>query len=184
MLFKQLSEFLEREINKRISPKMKMQFEGDLRGYQLLRTELEEKVILSTNWLAYFLENTTTDIPIEDLKTLDDSSLLTFHQITIEFLKKLIDGNQEKEPLGESLCDYVRTIYSDTKAECETRFPEFPKGDGFADYLDTREQREGKSEARKTGAYCIFCGADSKNIRKNGDKWKCDFCGKQFRKKV
>lgn len=181
MLLKQLSEFLEREINKRISPKMRMQFEGNTQGYFLLRAEIEDQLIHSINWLTYFPEHISFETPIEDLKTLDNSSLLTLHKILIETLKRLIDANQEKEPLGESLCVFVRAIYQDTKAECETRFPEFPKGDGFEDYLGAREHREGKSEARKTGAFCIFCNG---SVRSNGDKWKCDSCGKQFRKKV
>lgn len=160
---------------------MSQQFEGNTQGYFKLREEIESKVISETNWSSYFSEHVTLDMQFEDPKTLCDSDLLTFHQISLETLKRFIDSRLEKEPLGFSLCVYVRAIYSDTKAELETRFADYPKGDGFADYLSAREQREGKETARKTGEYCIHCG--SKNVRSNGDKWQCDDCKRQTRKR-
>jgi hypothetical protein len=86
--------------------------------------------------------------------------------------------NQIREK--ESLCDYVRAVYSDTKQELENRFADYPRGDGFEDYLSVRTQREGKEDARKSGEYCINCG--SKNVRSNGTMWSCDDCKRHFRK--
>lgn len=175
MLLKMLSEFLEKRTNQEISPKMKLSLEGDNRAYFLKRAEIEERILKETNWLAYFLDN-VQDPELEDPKTLDDSDLLTIHQVFIEILKKSIDAHQENEPM----CTKVLALYRKSKTELETRFADYPREDGFEDYLEARTQREGRSDARKTGEFCIFCG--SEKIRSNGDKWQCRNCKKLFRK--
>jgi hypothetical protein len=77
-------------------------------------------------------------------------------------------------------CTYILTVYRKFKTELETRFSDYPKGDGFLDYLDARSQREGKSKARETGEFCVHCG--STKVRSNGSMWSCGDCKKQFRK--
>jgi hypothetical protein len=176
MLLKQLSNFLEKRVNQELSAKMRLSLESATLEYFKKREEIEERVILTTNWLAYFVEN-IHEPEFEEPSTLDDSDLLTAHKVLIEALKRFIDSHQESDPT----CTYILTVYRKFKTELEKRFPDYPKGDGFLDYLEARTEREGKSDARRTGEFCIHCG--SKNVRSNGDKWQCDDCKKQFRKR-
>lgn len=176
MLLKELSRFLEKRVNQELSPKMKLSLESNNLQYFQKREEIEAHILETTNWFTYFLDN-IREPEFEDPSTLDDSDLLTFHKVLIEALKRAIDSHNESDPT----CTYILSVYYKTKAELEKRFADYPKGNGFLDYLETRTQREGKSEARKTGAFCIFCG--SENVRSNGDKWQCGDCEKQFRKR-
>jgi predicted RNA-binding Zn-ribbon protein involved in translation (DUF1610 family) len=177
MLLKQLENFLEKRINQTLSAKMKLSFESNISGYFQEREQIEGKVILETNWLSYFSEYVTTETEFEDPKFLDDSDLLTFHQITIEALKRFIDAHRETE----TLCNHVLAVYRDTKTELEKRFPEFPRGDGFTDYLEARTEREVRDSARITGSMCPNCG--STDISSYGDKWRCRTCQKLWRKR-
>ena len=172
-----LSEFLEKRVNQELSAKMKMFYESNTLEYFKKRMEIEEHILNSTDWLLYFIDH-VQDSELEDPSTLDESDLLTVHKVFIEVLKKAIDSHQENEPM----CTKVLTLYRKSKTELEHRFADYPREDSFEDYLSTRELREGKFEARKTGEFCINCG--STEVRSNGSQWKCDTCGKQFRKRV
>lgn len=155
---------------------MKLQYESNARGYFQEREEIEAKIILETNWLSYFNEHVILDTPIEDPKTLDNSDLLTFHQIMIQTLKGFIDTNRE----SESMCAFILAVYERSKTELENRFHNYPQGSGFLDYLSARSEREQRDNARITGSMCPNCG--SADIASYGDKWKCRNCKKLFRK--
>jgi len=66
MMWLLLEEFLMEEVNRRISPKMSMQFEGNERGYFALRAEIEAKIILETAWLGFWQNCEFLEEPLEN----------------------------------------------------------------------------------------------------------------------
>jgi hypothetical protein len=172
-----LTQFLNKETNRKISPKMKLQFEGNEKGYFRLREEIEEKVILETNWLPFWKDCEFLDEPLENLTLFTDSDLLTLNQVLVESLKDFIDVHLE----NDSICIRLRELREATFMNLRTRFPELGDEDGFQEYLGDRERRENKEDYRKTGSQCIHCG--SENVTSYGKEWLCKSCGKRFRKR-
>jgi hypothetical protein len=156
---------------------MSLQFDGNTSGYFKFRAELETKVILETSWLSFWQNCTFLDEPLENLGLFTDSDLLTLNQVLVESLKDFVDAHQE----NNEICRKLRTMHETTFANLRTRFPELRDGDGFQEYLESREESEHREDYRVSGKRCIHCGSES--VRSNGNHWQCDSCKRGFRKK-
>jgi len=177
MMWLLLEEFLMEEVNRRISPKMSMQFEGNERGYFALRAEIEAKIILETAWLGFWQNCEFLEEPLENLADFRDSELLTLNQILVQSLKAFIDAHEE----NNTICLMLRAMHEETVSDIRRRFPnELGNGDGFLDYLNSRSESEHAESYRSSGEKCINCG--SKNVHSKGAEWKCFDCGKRFSK--
>jgi hypothetical protein len=171
-----LSNFLMEAVNQKLSPKMKMQYDGNERGYFALRAELEAKVILETAWLAFWQNCKFLNEPLENLDLFTDSELLTFNQILVESLKDFIDAHEE----NNEICLMLRAMHEKTVSDIRRRFPnELPDGDGFEDYLNSRSQSEHAESYRGSGERCIYCNGS--NIHSKGDEWVCFDCRERHR---
>jgi hypothetical protein len=168
----ELREFLTKSVNSRISYKMKERYNNE-RMICELRNKIEDDVILSTNWFSYF-EN---DVSLEELnKPLENFPLKTLMIIIIEGLKQYVDNGSELN----SKCLLLRNIYLNLKETLSSQIP-FEDGDGFADYLKTKQHRIDLEDARISGELCPFC--ESTNVKSyDFNKWQCHNCGKFFRK--
>jgi len=185
--FEDLNEFLIRQVNNKISQKQKAELQN-LSEYASFRANLEENLVLSTNWRLIF-DVQPIELPTqkdaETVKTLSDDDLMRNIVILNHALASHIDHFEEGKPKTQILHAYYRLL----KNEIAHRNLDFYTaiGDGYQEYLEDRTDRLATAKelesARQTGSVCIFCG--SKNVRSyNSEKWKCYDCGKQFRKRL
>lgn len=185
--FGEIGEYLLEMVTGKISDKMKLEC-GTVKAYAHKRSEIERDLIRSgINWHTFFESCDFMRMPTEEDKefiaTLNNQDLMDMLYIMISAQKRYIDAFEET-----SLnCQILHAFYLLLKSEMELRpnLAFMPKGDGFLDYLESREDRlkriDAKQKARIEGNLCIFC--ESTNIRSNGNNWQCLDCGKYFRKK-
>jgi hypothetical protein len=185
--FEELNLFLIRAVNQKISQKQKLQLQN-LTEYSSFRVNLEENIVLSTNWRSV-LDNQPLELPtqedIERIKTLSNDDLMRDIVILNHALSDCIDNFEESKPKTQIIHAYYRLLKQEVAHRPSLDF--YPKEDGYQEYLEDRTDRLATSQqlerARETGEVCIFCG--STNVRSyNSEKWKCYTCGKQFRKRL
>jgi hypothetical protein len=144
----------------------------DTRGYFLKRDEIENKVIASDFPFAFFQESATLS-EIEGLR-LDVLDAKTLMLIIISALKSYVDNDPEN-PKAEAL----HVHYLRLKQELSSVIP-FESGDGYLEYLGSKNVRAELLDARVSGSVCLRCG--SHDIKSKGKEWQCKVCGKRFRK--
>jgi len=166
-----LQERLTQQINQQISPKARERL--STRQYLMKCEEIEEDVIQSVFPYAFFNEATLEEIEQLDPTLLDSKTLML---IVISALRGFIDNEQETEPKVEALHGF----YLRLKNSLCALIPEFPKEDGFVDYLKTKQHRTDLEDARVTGSICIFC--EGGDVKSYGNKWFCKSCGRYFSK--
>jgi hypothetical protein len=167
-----LREALMREVNSRLSWKGKERL--STRQYFMKRSEIEEDVIGSDFCYAFFEnESTLTEIGELEPSLIDAKTLML---CVISALRTYIDNEQENSPKAVLL----HKLYLQLKQQLSAEIP-FEAGDGFADYVASKTERQEFEEARETGKICIRCG--SNNVHSKGAEWCCFDCGKRFRKR-
>jgi hypothetical protein len=195
-VFCNLKDHLMASVNGKISFKLKENRFSHAKDYFALRRDMEEKVILETNWSSSFDECIWLNEPLEDPKTLSDSDLVTFQLVIIQALKGYIDNHREQDPNAQRL----HQIYLSLKSELVNRNLDDSGSDGFQSYLSRREKQEQENnrleessrteqeekniqleEARVSGSICPYC--QSVNVKKNGNSFQCKNCGRYWRKK-
>lgn len=169
--------FDELRANTRISQKAKERF-ANPRAYFLMRQREEEKVILSGFGYAFFEESDLADIQDMQINSKIPYPFCekTLMMVLIESLKSYVDAGKEDDP--RSIVLHEKYLQLKTKVSAEIPFEE---GDGFADYVDSKTERQEFEEARETGKICIRCG--SNDVHSKGAEWRCFDCGKRFRKR-
>jgi hypothetical protein len=183
--FGEIAEYLCGLTNSKISDKMKLEYPTE-RAYFKKRAEIENELILrGINWQNTF-ESMDLRFPTEEdkavVKTLSNQELMDFTIIMNLALRGYVDSFEEEN----EKCKILHEFYLLLKFEIELRpnLSFFPKGDGFLDYLESRDSRnklrDKKLNARIEGTMCLFC--EGTNIRSNGNMWHCLDCGKNFRK--
>ena len=126
------------------------------------------------------MEDFQISFPTEDDKKaiteMSDYDLRKINLILIQASKIVIYNEEETTELAQK----VHAYYLLTHAELEQRIPEYPKGDGFEEYLAERAEREEIGDFRLTGKQCPNCG--SSDIHSKGKERRCGSCGKRFSK--
>jgi len=185
--FGEIGQYLVEMVTGKFSDKMRLE-NPTVKMYVHKRSEIERDLIRNgINWHSFFESCDFMRLPTEEdkefVKTLSNGDLLDMLHIMILALKGYIDAFEET-----SLnCEILHEFYLLLKKEIELRpnLSFMPKGDGFLDYLESREERKDlldrKQNARYTGEMCIFC--ESTNIRSNGSMWVCVDCHRSFRKR-
>ncbi len=181
-LFRKLCDYICGKVNDSISMQIRERLGVNL--YVSLHVKKETELIQSEDWLSV-LKMFEIDYPTESdkeaIKQMETSDLLDIHQILIQASKQAIDSHEENTELAQKIHAY----YLLTHSELEQRIPNYLRGDGFEDYLTSRENREGKNklleETRITGSVCPYC--ESTNVKKDGNAFRCKSCGRYWRKK-
>jgi hypothetical protein len=184
--FGKLGLYLIERANAQISWKMRLEYDK-LDAYAEKRSEIETEIITShVDWFHYFetcgFLAFPTEEDIEFTETLSNDDILTMLLVIINGLKGYIDRFEEDSPNCQKLYGFYKLLKEEIAQRPNLSY--MPHGDGFKDYLSSREERrkirDKKQSARIKGNICIFC--ESTNIRSNGNMWKCLSCGKSFRK--
>jgi hypothetical protein len=146
-----------------------------LRQYLAKCEEIEDEIIQSEFPFAFFQEATLEEIEALDPTLFDSKTLML---IIIEALKSFVDNEQENDPKVSAL----HKIYLALKISLCALIPEFPKEDGFVDYLNSRESKLLAEQLKQTGEKCPYCSGT--HIQKYGQKkFKCVSCGHYWRTK-
>jgi hypothetical protein len=184
--FGEIAEYLCGLTNSKISDKMKLEYPTE-RAYFKKRAEIEKELILrGINWQNTF-ESMDLRFPTEEdkavVKTLSNQELMDFTVIMNLALRGFVDSFEEENEKCKILHEFYLLLKSEIALRPNLSF--FPLGDGFEDYLSSREDRtklENKKEnARLTGEMCIHC--ESRNVRSNGNMFTCIDCHRSFRKR-
>ncbi len=184
--FGELGLYLLGLVNAKFSDKMKLEYPTQSAYFQK-RAEIEKELILNgVNWYSYFencefLKEPTRE-DAEFVKTLSNGDLLDMLVVVGKGLRGFVDAYEEEDVHCEMLHDFYLLLKREIKLRPNLNY--IPTGDGFLDYLESREARKEienkKLNARIKGNLCIFC--ESENVRSNGNMWKCLDCNRQFRK--
>lgn len=177
-----LTDFLLKA-NRNITMKAREQRLSKVEDYLRVLEAVQQDMILNTTYISFF-DSMPFDFPsledVHEVKTLENSDILQFIVILNHALSQYIDTEKENlEP-----CQKLYAYYKLLKKEAINRNPNYPKEDGFLDYLNSRnerlEQKAKLEKARVEGNICIHCG--SENVKSYGNMWKCFDCKRKFRK--
>jgi hypothetical protein len=137
--------------------------------------ETENEIIASEFPFAFFQEVTVEEIEQLNPDVIEKTTLML---CIISALKQFFDAEQEDNPK----CEALHKIYLELKNALCALIPEFPKDDGFVDYLDSRESKLLAEQLKQTGEKCPYCSGT--HIQKYGQKkFKCVSCGHYWRTK-
>jgi len=185
--FGEIALYLLGQVNAKISDKMKLEY-PTLHAYAHKRCEIETDLIKNgINWHSFFETCEFMRKPTKEdkdfIKTLSNQDLLDMLIIMNLALRGYVDSYEEKSENCQILHEFYLLLKEEIALRPNLSF--MPLGDGFVDYLESREDRkklrDKKQNARKKGNLCIFC--EGSNLRSNGNNWQCLDCGKYFRKK-
>jgi hypothetical protein len=167
-------------VNGKISEKARDRL--GVKEYFALRVQKEKKIILDSGFAFDFFEREAT---LEEIENLDVSARTiegiavdktTLMLCTIQALKSYVGSEDLENPKCEALHGLFLKLKEDLNPEVAFEY----EGDDFLAYLDEKELRRQKEEARVMGSVCVFCG--SEDVHSYGSMWKCSKCGKHFRK--
>lgn len=168
-----LRDRLLQAVNGELSAKGKERI--GLQQYLAKCEEIENEIIASEFPFAFFNESTLEEIEALDPTIIDPKTMML---IIISALRMYVDNEQEDEPK----CEALHKIYLELKISLCALIPEFPKEDGFEDYLNSREGKLLAEKLKQTGERCPTCSGT--HIQKYGlKKYKCVDCGGYWRVK-
>ena len=185
--FEQLNEFLIRQINSKISQKQKGELR-DVHEYGNFRSNIEENLVLSTNWCLIF-DNQFIEFPTQNdaatVKNLSDDDLMRNIVILNHALCRYIDHFEESKDKTKIIHAYYRLLKQEVTHRPSLDFYT-AQGDGFKEYLENRAERLATVKqlemTREQGNICPNCKSTT-DIKSNGNMWHCSNCGYNWRKR-
>jgi len=158
----------------------------DQNWYYSRLIEAYQKSIKENSWVNFWERCEWLETPIMDnvlsLENIGDWTLSNIHICLCQSLKQFQEQGLDDSKETRTLHEY----YLLTKAEINKResTPKLPEIDAFLEFRKNKEQylnqEERFEEARRTGQFCPYC--ENKNVVSDGHNWKCNSCGKRFRK--
>lgn len=142
--FGELGLYLLGLVNAKFSDKMKLEYPTQSAYFQK-RAEIEKELILNgVNWYSYFencefLKEPTRE-DAEFVKTLSNGDLLDMLVVVGKGLRGFVDAYEEEDVHCEMLHDFYLLLKREIKLRPNLNY--IPTGDGFLDYLESREARK------------------------------------------